>query len=123
MEFWEQIFIAVIPAVISGLVAYYKATSNAKVEIHKVEKNAETKIARIEKEYEGKVKELQEERKADLAFYEGKLEADNRQTENNYINQFAAKFMDGLFDGSIDEEQLEKMGDIAKNLEDKNKGF
>lgn len=56
MEIWGQILIAVVPAIISGLVAYYKATSNAKVEIHRVEKNAEIEIIRIEKEYEGKVK-------------------------------------------------------------------
>ena len=116
MGLWGQVLIPVIPAIISGLVAYYKATSNAKVEIHKVEKNAETEIARIEKGYEGKVKELQEQRKADLAYYKGKLEADNRQIENDYINQFSARFMEGLFDGTIDEKQIEKMDDLAKKL-------
>ncbi|MCD8904023.1 hypothetical protein K2V56_00925 [Staphylococcus chromogenes] len=117
MEIWGQILIAVVPAIISGLVAYYKATSNAKVEIHKVEKNAETEIIRIEKEYEGKIKKLQEERKADLNYYKGKLEADNKQIENNYINQLTAEVMSGLFNGSIDENKIKKLNNISKNFE------
>ena len=120
MEIWGQILIAVVPAIISGLVAYYKATSNAKVEIHKVEKNAETELSRIEKEYEGKVKELQEERRADLAYYEGKLEADNNQAEKDYINQFTAKMMGGLIDGTIDENQMKKIENMVKKMDGKN---
>ena len=120
LEIWGQILIAVVPAIVSGIVAYYKATSNAKVEIHKVEKNAETELARIEKEYEGKVKELQEERKADLAYYQGKLEADNKQAEQNYINELTAKFMGDLFDGSIDGDQIKNMEDIVKKMDGKN---
>ena len=116
MEIWGQILIAIVPAIISGLVAYYKATSNAKVEIHRVEKNAETEIIRIEKEYEGKVKKLQEERKADLDYYRGKLEADNKQTENDYINQLTAEMIGGLFDGSIDEGRIENMKKFSEKF-------
>lgn len=122
MEIWSEILIAVVPAIISGFIAYYKATSNAKVEIHKVEKAAETEIARIEKEYEGKIKTLQAERQEDLNYYKGVLEANNKQVENDFVNQMIGRTIEDIYNGSMNKEKLEEISKIAKEFE-KSSGF
>ncbi|WP_017550085.1 hypothetical protein [Salinicoccus carnicancri] len=105
MDLFVQLLIGIVPAIISGFVAYIKATKEADIELGKAQKE----IERVEKESEGRIKEIEKRREKDLEFYKGKLEADNEQNQNEFVNQYADQFMGKLF-GDIDNiEDLMKM--------------
>ena len=117
MSLLIQLLIGIVPAIISGLVAYFKAKNDAKVKILEVEKNAEIEVKRIEEENKSRIRQLQEERKADLKLYEGKLEADSKKSEKDYIYNFTSQMIDKMMnDENFDFEQIENMKKFADRL-------
>lgn len=130
MDLIIQLLIGILPAVISGMIAFYSAKNKADTELKKAEKEADNRIKQIELENdnklkqieienenkinelklanESKLKELREERKADLEYYSGIVEADNQRSKNESINNFTDSFIsDALKDVNSFEDLIE----------------
>ena len=91
MDLLVQLLIGIVPAIISGFIAYFTAK-------HK----AQTELKKLEIESESRIKELREKVDADLKGYEGKLNADA-------VNYFTTKALQGDFD-------FEKFGKTLENI-------
>ena len=101
MELLVQLLIGIVPAIISGFIAYFTAK-------HK----AQTELRKLETESESRIKELREKVDADLKVYEGKLNAD-------ITNDFTMKALQGDFDFEKLGKTLESMTKIEKQLKKK----
>ena len=104
MEMLVQLLIGIVPAIISGFVAYFTAINKGRTEIRKVEKESEARI-----------KDLKEKVDADLKSYEGKLNADS-------INNLTMKAFEGDFDFEKLGDSLEQLSKLEKQVENYKKG-
>ncbi|WP_193014114.1 hypothetical protein [Staphylococcus equorum] len=123
MDLFIQLLIGIIPAIVTGLVAYFTAKRKAETELEKVEKESEGRIKelketlevelkKVEKESQSRINELKEKVNADLEVYEGKLNADA-------VNDLSMKAIQGDFDfGKLGEamEQISKFEEQFKNM-------
>lgn len=118
MSLLVQLLIAIIPAIISGLVAYYKSKNDMQAKIMEIKTRAESEIKRVEKDYEGKIKHLQEQTKSNLEYYKGKLEADSKKTEKDHINDLTSKLIHNMLDDRNND--LENLTNLKKWIDKNN---
>lgn len=98
MDLIVQLLIGIIPAIISGFVAYFTANKKAKIELEK-----------IERESINRIKELKESVEAELKTYEGKLNADS-------VNDLSMKAIQGDINFDKLVESLKQMSELEKEL-------
>ena len=110
---FSQLLIAIIPAIISGLVSYFGAKRKYETELKKVEKQSDARFKELEKtlnneleriniESENRIKELREKVDIDLKLYGGKKDVDT-------VNELSMK----AFNGEID---FNKLGDTVDQI-------
>jgi hypothetical protein len=109
----SQLLIAIVPAIISGLVSYFGSKRKYETELKKVEKQSDSRFKELEKtlnielerikiESENRIKELREKVDSDLKLYGGKKDVDA-------VNELSMK----AFNGEID---FNKLGDTVKQI-------
>ena len=119
MEILTQLLIALVPAIITGLVAYYKATKNAEVELEKAKteiEKAKTEIEKVRTENEGRIEEIKAKSKSDLEFLKGKLEVETEARKQMQSNDIASSFFKDI-------NSLEDFGKMGKEMKDLEKTF
>lgn len=110
---FSQLLIAIVPAIISGLVSYFGAKRKYETELKKVEKQSDARFKELEKtlnielkkikiESENRVKELREKVDSDLKLYSGKKDVDA-------VNELSMKALNGEID-------FNKLGDTFEQM-------
>lgn len=117
MEVLTQLLISLVPAIIAGFTAYYKAKKDGEVELKKARteiEKAKTKIEEVKEKNEGEIKKIKAQREADLDFYKGKLEAEREERISNENE----KMVRGFFGDVKSAGDLKNMAQDFKDLED-----
>ena len=120
----NQLLIAIVPAIISGLVSYFVAKRKYETELKKVEKQSDARFKELEKtlnnelerikiESENRIKELREKVDSDLKLYGGKKDVDT-------VNELSMKAITGEIDFNKLSDTVDQIAEITDKLDDFN---
>ena len=121
----ENVLLASIPALITGLISYFTARYQSRNEIKSIKIKSEEELKKLrednennyqtlEKQMEHDLKKLEKERKEDLEFYKGQLEANAKFDAETKQNELIYSVMEQALNGNA-----EKVSDDMMNFADK----
>lgn len=120
---WNTLLVATVPAMITGLIAYFSASSKTKAELGKAKLDQETALRKIESEQKtaidtiertakNEIEKMRTATREEIEVYKAKSAEDLASAEKRMMleqtGNFATGFLNQMFSGELTPEQATK---------------